>query len=547
MSYPTEPKAWGIYAQSLEGRRMGHPPTKFQIEEATMRKDMTRGAGGPRASIAALVLLLGTALPTAFSQPQQKGQGAEPELKETSLGLTAQGILYFSVSDEGEHWLYGSGGHVFTLNGLLPELTCIVTSQKGPSIPINECAGIRVSGNSQPTLSPDGQHFAYVENDGRRVAVELDGIAIGETPPRGCESCEASRIEGLRFSGDGSSLIYVAGDSTHSANWIVVHPINTKHPVYAGRSARTTDNLSGIEETYAYLDPDFVTASYDGKHLAYVVQRTENSGLQVVVNQVRSTSYYNVSLIAMSTNGDHFAYAARDDASSGYYVVRDGRVVRDGEDGQSFASITGVTLSSDGSRLSYFVKSANRWSVIIDGVKGKSFNDVSRGEFSPDGSRFDFPAKSGSKWYLVSEGGEVGSGHDEVQHVVFSRDSHRLAYVVQDGKMQAVVLDGEVGQSYERIDVGSLVFSRDSKDFAYAANRGSTAVEVFDGREISGYDEILPKTTRFNKSGNLLFYALKGGMIYKIKYYLHPEPSVTDVPRKPLPKAPKAPIRKNAH
>jgi len=70
--------------------------------------------------------------------------------------------------------------------------------------------------------------------------------------------------------------------------------------------------------------------------------------------------------------------------------------------------------------------------------------------------------------------------------LVFSNDGSHLAYVIRSGQKQHVVVDGQGGDEYDGIAVGSLRFSSDGKRVAYVALKDDKFSVVVDGQIAAG-------------------------------------------------------------
>jgi WD40 repeat protein len=85
----------------------------------------------------------------------------------------------------------------------------------------------------------------------------------------------------------------------------------------------------------------------------------------------------------------------------------------------------------------------------------------------------------------------LGSFPREVyDSAVVGPDGRRIACIQPAGKQQAVVLDGKMEKTYDR--VGGLSFSPNSQWFAYAASSGGKWFIVLNGRELDPHDRVGP-------------------------------------------------------
>jgi WD40 repeat protein len=210
-----------------------------------------------------------------------------------------------------------------------------------------------------------------------------------------------------------------------------------------------------------------------------------------------------------------------------------------------------ICISSDGTRIGYAATKKLKISLVINNDKYFDFSAINKGFplFSPDSKHFIAIMKK-IGWVLVVDGKQSAS-YDAVGQVLFSPDSKRLAYVVQQNKMQHVILNGKKGPGYEGIaktdglifspdslklaypvfkegrwlmvidgknqsfydKIGTKVFSPDSKHFVYAALKNDKWVVVFDGRESPFYDAV--NIIDFSPNGRQLVYTfVKDGQHY---------------------------------
>jgi len=75
----------------------------------------------------------------------------------------------------------------------------------------------------------------------------------------------------------------------------------------------------------------------------------------------------------------------------------------------------------------------------------------------------------------------LGSVPAGIIATVVSRDGLHVAYAVQNGGKQLVVIDGKPGPEYDGISAGNLVFSPDGKHVLYVARKGDKQLVIVDG------------------------------------------------------------------
>jgi Tol biopolymer transport system component len=122
--------------------------------------------------------------------------------------------------------------------------------------------------------------------------------------------------------------------------------------------------------------------------------------------------------------------------------------------------------------------STKRCKVVVNDVEGDDYNeiDVNNVVFSPDSSRLAYYTSKGNSDATVVVDGKPERRYGWVRAMTFSPDSKRLAYVISVNTKKRVVLDGKEGKEYDWVGAGpSLssgpVFSPDSRRLAYVGPR----------------------------------------------------------------------------
>jgi len=114
---------------------------------------------------------------------------------------------------------------------------------------------------------------------------------------------------------------------------------------------------------------------------------------------------------------------------------------------------------------------------------------------------------------------EVGLGvvpEGRVGRMVTTPDGRHVAMVVDAEEGSAVWIDGQTGQTFRRIDPGSLVLSPDGRRCAFAASEAARDVGgcwsmVVDGEPHGAYDRIISGSQLFSRDGQRLAYAAERG------------------------------------
>lgn len=359
--------------------------------------------------------------------------------------------------------------------------------------------GIELQELRDPLFSPDGQHVAYRAQKGRdKWVMVLDGLPDPEF---------AYVEENWTFSSDGKHLAYKA--KTASNKWVVV-----------------LDGQPGPEFEKIPKGPFFSTA---GSRLAYEV--LEGAKNFVVVDGKPGPDFDSVPFpfgkgeghspwgssvggFSFSPNGQHLSYLAR----RGQKFA----VIEDGEAGPEFPFIlAGPVFSTDSQRAAYVGWERDAISMLLDGKTAKRIS-VSEGKPLYTQSGRQTAVNRETAWDNAGEvfaplvplwpvffAGELfttmaAKNVNFVEHITFSPDGQRLAYVVGrgghifDGKehsraQRLVILDGREGRQYDADALSNLTFCSDSSHFAFEvhnADKGKSFV-VLDGQEGKPYDELL--------------------------------------------------------
>lgn len=249
--------------------------------------------------------------------------------------------------------------------------------------------------------------------------------------------------------------------------------------------------------------PESISPSPDASRAAYIVR--EKIGMHVEVSGLAHRHYDAVSGLTFSPDSTLIAYAA---AREGAWFA----VFGEREFGP-YADIgkTSPVVSPDSRHVAYSaLVGAGAWVAVRDGeVIGGPYEGFAPGGllFSPDSSRLAYVVKNGNVWTVVVNGREEGSHLSVMQRsLAISPDSKRMAYIACAEKggflrrrrmVAMLVVDGEAGpawlhnESSGRDGVSNeIVFSPDSQRIAYAVAQGGKWRFVVDGAgqpEVAGF------------------------------------------------------------
>ncbi|MFC1582770.1 WD40 repeat domain-containing protein [Planctomycetota bacterium] len=271
-----------------------------------------------------------------------------------------------------------------------------------------------------------------------------------------------------------------------------------------------------VEENLV-VHPDFrfprdcpLTTNTDRTKLAYFADSKNDR--QVVVNGKPGKEYDRVSSLTFSPDGRRLAYRARSHNAEA--------VVVDGKEGQWYERINHITFSPDGRRLAYVVKTRNKEKAVIDGEEGKEFEQVFWPCFSPDSRRFAYVGETRGKWTIVIDG-RPSPQYYLTSYPVFSPDSKRIAYAafktlpgipdpltrakrfdgVKDSEA-VMVVDRRESKPYHSISLP--VFSPDSERIAYYVDDNRKWRVIVDGEGHPGFDRI--SRLRFSPNSRHIAY-----------------------------------------
>ena len=283
------------------------------------------------------------------------------------------------------------------------------------------------------TVSPDSRHVAYLARAGKKHVVVVDDK----------EQRQYDRIEkdSLLFSPDGQRVAYVARDA--KKRFVVVDEREEKH-------------YDGIEEGSLIFSPDSRRVGYVARvgerWLVIVPWRGQKQFVVVDGREEKQYKRIEKGSLLFSTDSQRLGYVADDGVAYQYRLL-----VVDGQEKEQYHVRWRQPFRSPDLRLVAYHETDHRADPDLPVQPGRV---VVRGQES--------------KWY--DEGETVAS-------VVFSPDSQRLAYAINDGGKLLVVVDGQQGEQYDRIEHGSLLFSPDSQQLAYVARRAGEWFVVVDGQE----------------------------------------------------------------
>ncbi len=139
-----------------------------------------------------------------------------------------------------------------------------------------------------------------------------------------------------------------------------------------------------------------------------------------------------------------------------------------------FTPVNSLTFSADGEKVAYLGYSAGEYyrvlnDVILDRVpmvtSGGPFDVV----ISPDGSRVAYKVEVGSSQAVIVDG-KRGPLFEEVGEPVFSDKGADVAYVARSARGSAIVINGQRRATVKDVEIQQFRFSPDGRTVAYSVS-----------------------------------------------------------------------------
>lgn len=241
--------------------------------------------------------------------------------------------------------------------------------------------------------------------------------------------------------------------------------------------------------------------SPDGRRLAFPA--SVKGKVTVVIDGKEGYLYDGVAEdLQFSPDGSHVVYRValgRIDKVAGSFVLTPSFVVVDGKGGKRYDgfALNGFAFSPDSQHLAYFALDGNKRVVVIDGEESKAYDEFT---------------------HFTQTGENYGGLSDWQNEVVFSPDSHHVAYKAEIGQKWLVVLDGKESRPYDLLGSGVPVFSPDSRHVAYWAFADDKWRVVVDGSEGRPYHSFpTGASIVFDSADRLHYLAEKEDGIYFVE------------------------------
>ena len=261
--------------------------------------------------------------------------------------------------------------------------------------------------------------------------------------------------------------------------------------------------VDGVEQVLGNSDYFDVNQPYfdkDGK--LHFVKTNRNNGRNVVEFNGKTHSPYQwVGTLAVSPDGKHIAYSASNDKRM--------------HQGGSFFRFKTIEYFE---RLFNFEEGSM---VVRNGKEGKRYQSISsRPLFSPDSTKLAYAVqnnKFGQRVFNREKGesfsvvlnDQIDRNYAFVRNLTFSPDSSKLAYIAGNNKAgRFIIINGQEGNTYE--DITDFTFSPDSKHYAYRARADARWFVVVDGKEGESFHWV--GVPVFSDDSRHLRYGAQGGI-----------------------------------
>jgi Tol biopolymer transport system component len=223
----------------------------------------------------------------------------------------------------------------------------------------------------------------------------------------------------------------------------------------------------------------------------------------------------------VSSNGLNCAWVERKGPTTDF----GDRVWFDGTPGQWYELCNKLTLSQDGTHLSYraIKRGATSSCVVLNGKELRPEEAILSLQFSPDGKHFAYVATQGDQTFAVVDGKEgphfknilnMDSTAVDSDLILFSPRCERHAYIASTAdEKKVVVVDGKASPVYDTVSPRPMFYA-DGEHFVYVATSAQgKAFVVTDGQSGPQFDSVTAwdkgKTDNkvgFSPNGKRMYY-----------------------------------------
>jgi hypothetical protein len=307
--------------------------------------------------------------------------------------------------------------------------------------------------------------------------------------------------------------------------WIVllIAAVALLGPAGCGSAGGTGEAGEADEETIGEITdkmflPSSLAFSKDFKHIAYAVRVGKRQ--RILIDGEKQPVYDGIMIGTPMFIGDteRVIYIAKDNAPGSDKEGEEEERKREGE----------------------------KWYVVFGQKEHKKYDFILPYSIkvSPDGKRIVYAAREGRAQYLIEDAEEFEGGEGiDVKSITFSENSERLVYIYRKER-KFYISDKTINEGpYTFIDSDSVTLSPDGRHLAYVIrDEDRKTFIVVDGKQFGPYNRTVgpepdrgrrrggpgmgrdmrsqaekgPKGIRFTAGGDLLFYGLRDGTIYRV-------------------------------
>lgn len=290
---------------------------------------------------------------------------------------------------------------------------------------------------TMPIFSPDGNSIAYIAQNGAMQCAMVNGKQVGEAYERIDEITWAPDSKLIAyFAWKGSEKFVVKNGEVVGGPFITVngHRFGTTSEIYA--FAGTTLELELVltlgDRVIRRDDVHAWDITGDGKDI-YHTLRTQDKGWVLMRNDTDLIAEY-VDELAICRTVPSIVYTVVKD--SGAIVIRDGKQV-----GGNYFWATKPVFSPNGVSMA-FAASDGKPLVVLDGKPIRPQGEVENIEgiyFSPDNKSVAYAAKSGQFWYVYKNDLRVSDAFEQVLPLMPNQDGKKIVFAgLKKGKTKKI-------------------------------------------------------------------------------------------------------------
>ncbi|MEO6908932.1 MAG: hypothetical protein ABI210_13685 [Abditibacteriaceae bacterium] len=228
------------------------------------------------------------------------------------------------------------------------------------------------------TISPDGQHIAYVGTVSGEFVVQQDGnkppassktqLLIADEKTLESHNEAGYTYTGIKYSPDSQHLAWTAG---YFGQVVAPLPIIPPPPNFPTGGATGMHVFNDGKIGPGYTNVSAPVWSSDSAHLAYgAVQVSGNSVAKYIITDGEPSSpYSDVTQPAWNPTSPELAYAMVPDSSRGQSLV-----INNGKESPKYDTVSDLRFSADGKYFSYLALGEKGTFTVINGVQGPIYD-----------------------------------------------------------------------------------------------------------------------------------------------------------------------------